>query len=279
MPSDLPGVRERPRRFVPRLHYELLACGVAGHQLVGMDVRSLDPSDDLVAFERDGQRWHRCLRCDSWLPLAPPVAPTRDVLPARDTIDLPLRGRPLRDKIVLRLIAVNRLVHFLVLSLVGVVILAFRANRADLQGKAYRVIADLQGGVGTSGQHSHGLAREVDRLFSLGSGKLQLFAVIALVYAAVELIEAVGLWFAKRWAEYLTFLVTASLLPVEVYELSHRFTPLKTLTFLINLAVVVYLLLAKRLFGLRGGAAAEERERAADVGWAALERNAPPITS
>ena len=44
---------------------------------------------------------------------------------------------------------------------------------------------------------------------------------------------------------------------------------------MINVAVVAYLLLAKRLFGLRGGVAAEERERAADVGWEALERTAP----
>jgi hypothetical protein len=39
--------------------------------------------------------------------------------------------------------------------------------------------------------------------------------------------------------------------------------------------IALYLLVAKRLFGLRGGAAAEERERERDVGWEALERTAP----
>ena len=53
-------------------------------------------------------------------------------------------------------------------------------------------------------------------------------------------------------------LVTASLLPVEVYELVHRVTPFKVVAFIVNVAVVVYLLYAKRLFGVRGGAAAEE---------------------
>ncbi|MEA2155916.1 MAG: hypothetical protein QOE11_2056, partial [Solirubrobacteraceae bacterium] len=38
---------------------------------------------------------------------------------------------------------------------------------------------------------------------------------------------------------------------------------------------VAYLLWAKRLFGIRGGVAAESRERARDVGWPALERSAP----
>jgi hypothetical protein len=43
----------------------------------------------------------------------------------------------------------------------------------------------------------------------------------------------------------------------------------------INLVIAVYLLYAKRLFGLRGGGAEEERERARDQGWSALERTAP----
>jgi hypothetical protein len=40
-------------------------------------------------------------------------------------------------------------------------------------------------------------------------------------------------------------------------------------------AVVVYLLYAKRLFGLRGGAAAEHAARALDSGWEALDRATP----
>ena len=84
-----------------------------------------------------------------------------------------------------------------------------------------------------------------------------------------------GLWYQRRWAEYLTFLVTTSLLPLEVYELTNRLSPLKILAFIINVAVVAYLLYAKRLFGLRGGARADEEIRAADVGWGALERSAP----
>jgi hypothetical protein len=81
----------------------------------------------------------------------------------------------------------------------------------------------------------------------------------------------------RRWAEYLTFVATAVLLLPELYELTHRVSALKVLTLLINLAVVVYLLFAKRLFGLRGGAAADEAERERDSGWEALERTLPPI--
>jgi uncharacterized membrane protein (DUF2068 family) len=265
----------RPRRFVPRLHYELLMCGVAGHALIGTDAESVSDADALVAREIDGVRWHRCLRCDSWVPLGAPQAPTRAAPPPAEEIELPLRGRPLRDKIVLRLIAVNRAVHFVVLGALAVFIFVFVSHRDALRQRTFRVIADLQTGAGEASSSKHGLAYEVEHAFSLQSSTLRLVGLVFLVYAAVEGLEAIGLWYQRRWAEYLTLIVTASLLPLEVYELAHKLSPLKIVTLLINVAVVLYLLLAKRLFGLRGGAAAEERQREADVGWEALARNAP----
>jgi uncharacterized membrane protein (DUF2068 family) len=277
--SELPGVhRERPSRFVPRFHYELLVCGLVGHALVGLDAETLRPQDDAVAREIGGVRWCRCLRCDSWLPLMNPPPPARDAPPDRQEIELPLRGRPLRDKIVLRLIAINRGVHFIVLGVLGAIILVFSANRDQVRATVYRVLADLQGGLVTgSGQAKHGLLREVDQLFSLSSTKLHVFGAVILVYALVEGVEAVGLWYQRRWAEYLTLVVTSSLLPLEVYEIVNRLSPFKMLAFLVNVAVVVYLLFAKRLFGVRGGAAAEHAIREADMGWPALDRATPKL--
>jgi uncharacterized membrane protein (DUF2068 family) len=273
---SVPGVDgQTTRRFVPRFHWELLVCGLSGHELVGLDARTLRPEDAPVARVVDGVRWHRCLRCDSWLPLPPPAAPARDAPPPRDEIELPLRGRPLRDRIVLRLIAVDRALHFVGLVLLAVAILLFAANRADLRDVVLRVVADVTGESANGGAASHGITHRIDELFSLRTSRLHLFAAVALVYAAVEGLEAVGLWYGKRWAEYLTLIVTASLLPVEVYELAHHATPFKVIALVLNVAVVVYLLYAKRLFGLRGGAAAEEELRARDVGWGALEASAP----
>ena len=271
----VPGTRTEPRRFVPRFHWELLACGTVGHAIEGTDARELRSQDAIFAREAEGVRWHRCLRCDSWLPLGPPQDAGREHPRERNEVELPLRGRPLRDKIVLRVIAVNRALHFLGLGLLAAGILLFAANRDDLHRKVAKVAADLSGGAGSGSAHGHGLAHQVDELFSLDSSRLHLFAAIALVYALVEGIEAIGLWFAKRWAEYLTLLVTASLLPVEVYELTHSLSPFKVTALVVNVAVVAYLLFAKRLFGVRGGAAADEALRERDVGWEALERTAP----
>jgi uncharacterized membrane protein (DUF2068 family) len=275
--SPIPGVtHERPARVLPRFHYELLVCGVAGHELLGLDAREIRPEDSLVVRETGATRWHRCLRCDSWLPLPVPDAPAVAHVPDRDEVELPLRGRPLRDKIVLRLIAIDRALHFFVLGLLGVLILLFASSRDTFRARFFQVVADLQGGaVSGSGGAKTGLLGELDKAFSLQSSRLHLFAAVILAYAAVEGIEAFGLWYQRRWAEYLTFLVTASLLPLEIYELTNTLSPFKIVAFVINVAVVVYLLVAKRLFGVRGGAAADAALREADVGWPALERTAP----
>src|SRR5205085_11694300 len=99
---------------------------------------------------------------------------------------------------------------------------------------------------------------ELDKLFSLRSGTLRGVGIALLAYGVLEGVEAIGLWLTKRWAEYLTFVATTILLPLEVYEIIHRQSALKIIGFIINVAVVIYLLFAKRLFGLRGGGAADE---------------------
>jgi uncharacterized membrane protein (DUF2068 family) len=272
-PGTLP-----PRRLRPRLHWELLLCGLRGHELVGTDAAELRRKDAILAREdSSGTRWYRCLRCDSWLALPPPRNPTRREAPERSEIELPLRGKPLRDMIVLRVIAVDRAFHLVVLGALGALVLLFAADRNTLRHTFYRVVADLQGGVVSGQSHaSHGLLHELDNLFTTSSSHLHLLGAIFLAYGAVEGVEAVGLWYQQRWAEYLTFLVTASLLPLEIYEIVNRSTPFKVIAFVLNVAVVGYLLLAKRLFGLRGGAAADAAEGELDQGWGALERTAPP---
>lgn len=276
-PNRLPPGATKPRRFRPTFHYELLVCGIAGHELVGTDAAELRPQDAVVALPGpDGLRWHRCLRCDSWVALPRPPHPSREVPPDRDQVILPLRGRALRDKVVLRLIAVDRALHFAVLAAIAVAIFVFAANQAQLRGPAFKVLTDLQGGLGgPQGTGGHGLIAEVRRLFSVRHGTLLKIGGVVLAYAILEGLEAVGLWLMRRWAEYLTFLATTLLLPLEIYELSHKFSVLKVLTLILNVAVVVYLLLAKRLFGLRGGAEAEREERERDAGWPAIERATP----
>jgi len=266
-----PGT-QKPRRVVPRFHWELLACGVSGHELVGTDAAEVREEDAVIVREGDGLRWYRCVRCDSWLPLSAPASPARPFPPGRDEVELPLRGKALRDKIVLRLIAIDRALHFVVLAALAVLLFVFASHVRHLRHFFLRVVADY-GGSATIARH--GLLHEIDRLVTLQAGTLRVVGLVAGAYAIVEGAEAVGLWLMRRWAEYLTFVATTALLPVEVFELTRTISPFKIGALVLNLLIVGYLLYAKRLFGLRGGAEAERAERERDTGWEALVRTAP----
>ena len=119
--------------------------------------------------------------------------------------------------------------------------IAFAGNETSLRDAYYRILTDLQGGVagGPVQNTGHvGILHELDKLFTLRSGTLREVGIALLAYGVLEGIEAVGLWYTKRWAEYLTFIATTILLPLEIYELIHRQSALKIIGFIINVAVV-----------------------------------------
>ncbi len=76
---------------------------------------------------------------------------------------------------------------------------------------------------------------------------LRAIEVGTFVYAAVFLVEGVGLLLRRRWAEYLTVIATASLLPLEVYELVERVRTTRALIVVANLAIVLYLIARLRV--------------------------------
>jgi uncharacterized membrane protein (DUF2068 family) len=91
--------------------------------------------------------------------------------------------------------------------------------------------------------HGHGfLVRAIDRFLEIGHDHLRAIGVAATLYACVFAVEGWGLWREKRWAEYLTTIVTASLIPFELWELALHVTALKILALVANIAIVVYLI-------------------------------------
>lgn len=240
--------RHHPRRR-ERIRWNLVGCAFHGHEVVGTDVAVISPADrDLVRPADEGRRWHRCLRCDAWLDHPVPVAPTRQVCPSEDEIEVPLRGRALRDRYVLKMIALERLLHVAFFSIVGVGLLFVARHRDVLDSDFRRIVSDAQVGGSVRGT---GIEAEVGKLFSFSYTSLYLLAVVALAYAVFEGVEAGGLWLGRRWAEYLTFIATTLLLPLEVYGVVDRPSPLNVATFAINAAIVAYLLFSKGLFGIR----------------------------
>jgi uncharacterized membrane protein (DUF2068 family) len=80
------------------------------------------------------------------------------------------------------------------------------------------------------------------KLSFLNKEKIDEFAIGSFVYSVLLLVEGVGLCLRRRWAEFLTVGITASLLPFEFYELYQRVTATGVVITLLNLAIVVYLI-------------------------------------
>jgi uncharacterized membrane protein (DUF2068 family) len=64
---------------------------------------------------------------------------------------------------------------------------------------------------------------------------------LAAIYAVLYLIEGTGLMLRKRWAEYVTVIVTGSFVPMEIYEIVHHCNLAKVLLLAINVLIVAYL--------------------------------------
>jgi len=79
------------------------------------------------------------------------------------------------------------------------------------------------------------------RLPGVDPRMLMRFSLSALVYAALLLTEGIGLLLAQRWAEYLTIAATASLIPLELYELVRHPNVTRVTVLVVNLAIVIYL--------------------------------------
>jgi uncharacterized membrane protein (DUF2068 family) len=71
----------------------------------------------------------------------------------------------------------------------------------------------------------------------------------ALIYAALFVVEGTGLVLRKVWGEYVSSIMTASFIPLEIYELVEHGTVIKTAVVAVNIAIVVYLVLRLRRDG------------------------------
>lgn len=89
--------------------------------------------------------------------------------------------------------------------------------------------------------HNHYITWVMERVSKVDEHRLKAISAGTFFYAALALCEGTGLALRMRWGEYLTVIVTASLLPIEVYELVRKPDLPRGLILLANIAVVAYL--------------------------------------
>lgn len=75
----------------------------------------------------------------------------------------------------------------------------------------------------------------------LSPARVHALRIVTFVYAAVFATEGIGLWMQLRWAEWLTTIITASLIPLEIWELFFRPNIGKAAVLVANIAIVIYL--------------------------------------
>ena len=235
--------------------WELRACAKRGHETYA-------PTDDdglhrrLRADTSVGEAW-RCLRCGDFV-LGPPGRSG----PVEGAPEV-FRGRAARDAVILRVLAVERAVRGVVLLAVAFAIERFKLGQSAFQALLDRDLPAFR----DLGRQIHvdvdgnAIVRLAERAATIKGSRLTVVAVLVALYAVIELTEAVGLWLLKRWGEYFTAVATAAFLPLEIHELLDRMTVTRVVALVINIAAVVYLVVTKRLFGVRGGAAAYHQQR------------------
>lgn len=160
---------------------------------------------------------------------------------------------------VVRLIILERGIRGSVLLLAGIGLLT-RSRAILAQVRTWIFQLNLIQPAAVSG--SRGLLRGVALAVLRPVGVLPprtivLIGIGVILFALLELTEAIGLARRRRWAEYLTVLAGTIGMPFEIHEVLARQTVLRVGFLVANVAIVVYLAWQKHLFGLRGGRATE----------------------
>jgi uncharacterized membrane protein (DUF2068 family) len=152
--------------------------------------------------------------------------------------DIVFQMKSSHDRLI-RLIALFKLLKATLLVAVGMG--AFKLLHQDISSVMEHWIEALKLDPGN---------RFIDTLLAkasnLNPAQIKELGLGSLLYAGLFLTEGIGLWMLKRWAEWLTIIITSSLVPIEIYEILRHPSPGKVAVFIINVGIVGYL-----VYGIR----------------------------
>ena len=136
---------------------------------------------------------------------------------------------------VLTLIGLFKLCKALLLIVAGIG--AARLLHRDIAGTLQHWTQLLR--VDQDNRYIHSLLVKILRV---SPRQLRALSIGTFVYAGLFATEGVGLLLRKRWAEYFTIITTGALMPLEIFELAHRFTVTRLVVLLVNALIVWYLI-------------------------------------
>jgi len=233
--------------------WELVTCALAGHATYAPDEEAL--AARLSGSTGLGDVW-RCLRCGDFALGEPHGRGQAEDAP------MIMRGKALRQAIIIRALAIERLFRAVVIGLAAYAVWKFRGARGSIQATLDRDLPIFRAAGFKVDQMT--AVHELEKALAAKPSTLVLLALVLCAYAVLEVVERVGLWLLKRWGEYFAVVATSVFMPLEIHDLAKGITMTRVVTFTINVAAVIYLVISKRLFGLCGGRKAYDEERRGD---------------
>jgi uncharacterized membrane protein (DUF2068 family) len=89
---------------------------------------------------------------------------------------------------------------------------------------------------------NHYVSAGVEKAGQVSDQKLEGLSALTFGYAALFLTEGMGLFYEKRWAEYLTVIATGSFIPFEIYEVIQHCSALKIALLVVNAGIFIFLI-------------------------------------
>jgi uncharacterized membrane protein (DUF2068 family) len=226
--------------------WSLIDCGRKGHLTYAAS--EADVRRQLRAQAESGEAW-RCLRCGAYVTGVPQMSGPAAEAP------LVRRGKEVRSALILRVFAVERFLRALAVAAIAFVVWRFEYARETIEQAFDRERPELRNLFHQLGYNidNSKLVGLFNRALTLSPTTIKLLAIGLACYAAIEVVEGVGLWVGRRWGEYFAMVATSVGLPFEIYDLVNKVSTIGLILFAINLFLVLYLVITKRLFGVRGG--------------------------
>jgi uncharacterized membrane protein (DUF2068 family) len=89
---------------------------------------------------------------------------------------------------------------------------------------------------------SHFVNLALEKAAHVSPAQVKKLGLVSFLYAGLFLAEGTGLWLRKRWGEWLTVIITSSLVPIELYEIYRHPSYIKLGVLALNVAIVIYLI-------------------------------------
>src|SRR5262249_32418006 len=139
----------------------------------------------------------------------------------------------------LRVIGVLKLISGATALLVGIGVFHFLGH--DPGPHAERIIIHLG-----LDPNNHIIHEAISRITGIDRTHLRALEIGTFFYAALHTVEGIGLILGYHWAEYLVIVATSSLIPFELYEIARKLSLIRVTLFVVNVAIVVYLIITLR---------------------------------